>query len=96
MSHLLEIWLWDFGGQADQRLIHQLYMEETALTVLVFDGQLDFRACRHVQLAGLELVVAYRQFRFEISGMRGSGNEAQQGKQATRSQHHAPRIQYNE
>ncbi len=34
-----EIWLWDFGGQADQRLIHQLYMEHTALAVLVFDGQ---------------------------------------------------------
>jgi GTPase SAR1 family protein len=33
------IWLWDFGGQADQRLIHQLYMDETALAVLVFDGQ---------------------------------------------------------
>jgi GTPase SAR1 family protein len=26
-------------GQADQRLIHQLYMDETALAVLVFDGQ---------------------------------------------------------
>jgi len=34
-----EIWLWDFGGQADQRLIHQLYMDETALAVVVFDGQ---------------------------------------------------------
>lgn len=34
-----EIWLWDFGGQADQRLIHQLYMDETALAILVFDGQ---------------------------------------------------------
>ena len=34
-----EIGLWDFGGQADQRLIHQLYMDETALAVLVFDGQ---------------------------------------------------------
>jgi small GTP-binding protein len=34
-----EIWLWDFGGQADQRLVHQLYMEDTALAVLVFDGQ---------------------------------------------------------
>ena len=34
-----EIWLWDFGGQADQRLIHQLYMDETSLAVLVFDGQ---------------------------------------------------------
>jgi small GTP-binding protein len=34
-----EIWLWDFGGQADQRLIHQLYMDETSLVALVFDGQ---------------------------------------------------------
>ena len=34
-----EIWLWDFGGQADQRLIHQLYMDDTVLAVLVFDGQ---------------------------------------------------------
>jgi hypothetical protein len=34
-----EIWLWDFGGQADQRLIHQLYMADTAAAVLVFDAQ---------------------------------------------------------
>ena len=34
-----EIWLWDFGGQADQRLIHQLYMDDSAVAVLVFDGQ---------------------------------------------------------
>jgi WD40 repeat protein len=34
-----EIWLWDFGGQADQRLVHQLYMQDAALAVLVFDGQ---------------------------------------------------------
>jgi small GTP-binding protein len=34
-----EIWLWDFGGQADQRLVHQLYMDDTAVAVLVFDGQ---------------------------------------------------------
>jgi WD40 repeat protein len=36
-----EVWLWDFGGQADQRLIHQLYLGETALAVVVFDGQKD-------------------------------------------------------
>lgn len=36
-----EIWLWDFGGQADQRLIHQLYMDDTAVAVHVFDGQKD-------------------------------------------------------
>jgi small GTP-binding protein len=34
-----EIWLWDFGGQADQRLIHQMYMDNTQLAVLVFDPQ---------------------------------------------------------
>jgi small GTP-binding protein len=34
-----EIWIWDFGGQADQRLIHQLYLGDCALAVLVFDGQ---------------------------------------------------------
>ena len=34
-----EIWLWDFGGQEDQRLIHQFYMAETALAVVMFDGQ---------------------------------------------------------
>jgi WD40 repeat protein len=34
-----EVWLWDFGGQADQRLIHQLYLDDTALALLVFDGQ---------------------------------------------------------
>lgn len=34
-----EVWLWDFAGQADYRLIHQLYMDETALGVLVFNPQ---------------------------------------------------------
>jgi small GTP-binding protein len=36
-----EIWLWDFGGQADYRLIHQLFMDETALALLVFNPQID-------------------------------------------------------
>lgn len=34
-----EVWLWDFAGQPDYRLIHQLYMNETALGVIVFDPQ---------------------------------------------------------
>jgi small GTP-binding protein len=33
-----EVWLWDFGGQADQRLIHQLYLDRTALVLLVFNA----------------------------------------------------------
>jgi hypothetical protein len=38
-----EVWLWDFAGQADYRLVHQLYMNETALAVLVFNQQMDER-----------------------------------------------------
>jgi small GTP-binding protein len=36
-----EIWLWDFAGQADYRLIHQLFMDETSLAVLVFNPQTE-------------------------------------------------------
>ena len=36
-----EVWLWDFAGQPDYRLIHQLYMDETALALLVIDPQRD-------------------------------------------------------
>jgi len=36
-----EIWLWDFGGQADQRLIHQLYMDNAALILLLFNADQD-------------------------------------------------------
>src|SRR5262249_26375301 len=36
-----EVWLWDFGGQADQRLIHQLYLDKTALVLLVFNADQD-------------------------------------------------------
>ena len=36
-----EVWLWDFGGQSDQRLIHQLYMEKAALILLVFNADRD-------------------------------------------------------
>jgi small GTP-binding protein len=42
-----EVWLWDFGGQADQRLIHQLYLEKTVLILLVFNAD------REVVLPGL-------------------------------------------
>jgi WD40 repeat protein len=36
-----EVWLWDFGGQADQRLVHQLYMDRAALVLLLFDADRD-------------------------------------------------------
>jgi WD40 repeat protein len=31
-----QVWLWDFGGQADQRLIHQLYLDKAALILMIF------------------------------------------------------------
>jgi hypothetical protein len=34
-----EIWLWDFAGQVDYRLVHQLFMDEAAAAVLVFNPQ---------------------------------------------------------
>jgi GTPase SAR1 family protein/DNA-directed RNA polymerase subunit RPC12/RpoP len=34
-----EVWLWDFAGQPDYGLIHQLCMDEAALGVLVFNPQ---------------------------------------------------------
>ena len=34
-----EVWLWDFAGQSDYRLIHQLFMDETALAIFVFNPQ---------------------------------------------------------
>lgn len=36
-----EIWLWDFAGQPDYRLVHQLFMDETALAAFVFNPQSD-------------------------------------------------------
>jgi WD40 repeat protein len=36
-----EIWLWDFGGQADQRLIHQLFLDRAALVLLLFNAERD-------------------------------------------------------
>ena len=65
-----EIWLWDFAGQADYRLIHQLYMDETALAVLVFNpqsenpfeglGQWDRALARAARRSFKKLLVAAR------------------------------------
>lgn len=36
-----EVWLWDLGGQEDYRLIHQLFLEQAALALLLVDPQKD-------------------------------------------------------
>jgi small GTP-binding protein len=77
-----EIWLWDFGGQADQRLIHQLYMEDTALAVLVFDGQKEniFEALGHwdrdvTRASTTEFTKLLVAGRVDASGLRASRNQ---------------------
>jgi WD40 repeat protein len=45
-THGMNVWQlnlpeWDFAGQPDYRLIHQLYMDETALALMVIDPQRD-------------------------------------------------------
>lgn len=36
-----EVWLWDFGGQADCRILHQMFLHGTSVAVYVFDPQAD-------------------------------------------------------
>jgi WD40 repeat protein/GTPase SAR1 family protein len=36
-----DVWLWDFAGQVDYRLVHQLFMDDAAVAVLVFNPQSD-------------------------------------------------------
>lgn len=36
-----DVWLWDFAGQVDYRLVHQLYMDEAAVAVLVLNPQTE-------------------------------------------------------
>jgi GTPase SAR1 family protein len=34
-----EVWLWDLAGQPDYRLIHQLFLDQTAVALVLFDSQ---------------------------------------------------------
>jgi small GTP-binding protein len=33
-----EVWLWDLAGQPEYRLVHQLFLDETAVVLLLFDA----------------------------------------------------------
>ncbi|MES2657208.1 MAG: DUF4365 domain-containing protein [Verrucomicrobiota bacterium] len=48
-----EMWLWDLAGQPEYRLTHQLFMEQTALAVVVVDRQRDdlFSSAKYWQQA---------------------------------------------
>ncbi len=64
-----EVWLWDFAGQPDYRLIHQLYMDETALGVLVFDPQDDnpFESLGYWEKA-LQVAAKYEPAKLLVAG----------------------------
>ena len=83
-----EIWLWDFAGQPDYRLIHQLFMDETQLAVLVFNpqqenpfeglGQWDSDLEKASRRAFSKLLVAGRCDRGSLMVSRKSIEEFQQ------------------
>jgi len=64
-----EVWLWDFAGQPDYRLIHQLYMDETALALMVIDPQRDdpFEPLGHWEKA-LQVAVRHAPARLLVAG----------------------------
>lgn len=50
-----EIFLWDLSGQEQYRLIHQLYLKEVALALLVFDGSSHNDPLRSIRYWGQAL-----------------------------------------
>jgi len=76
-----EIWLWDFGGQADQRLIHQLYMDRTALILLLFNSDQEdvLPGLRDWQTA-LRRAVKTQIPHFLVAGRIDTGFKASRGK----------------
>lgn len=76
-----EIWLWDFGGQADQRLIHQLYMDRTALILILFNADEEdvLTGLRDWQSA-LRRCVNERIPHFLVAGRIDTGFKASRGK----------------
>ena len=63
-----EVWLWDFAGQPDYRLVHQLFLDDIALALVVVDPQRDdpFAPLAHWEQAldatesGARLLIAAR------------------------------------
>jgi WD40 repeat protein/GTPase SAR1 family protein len=76
-----EAWLWDFGGQADQRLIHQLYMDRAALILLLFNAAEDevLPGLRDWQTA-LQRSLAPETIRFLVAARIDAGFKASRTK----------------
>lgn len=85
-----EIWLWDFGGQADQRLIHQLYMDRSALILLLFNADQDdvLTGLRDWQTA-LKRSVPTQTPEFIVAGRIDTGFKASRAKLHAFAQEHS-------
>lgn len=90
-----EIWLWDFGGQADQRLVHQLYMDRTALILLLFDADKEdvLPGLRDWQQA-LKRCVNPDTVQFLVAGRTDTGFRASRSRLQAFAEEHG--FQYHE
>jgi GTPase SAR1 family protein len=73
--------LWDFGGQADQRLIHQLYMDRAALILQLFNADQEdvLPGLRDWQTA-LRRSVPSETRQLLVAGRIDAGYKASRGK----------------
>lgn len=76
-----EVWLWDFAGQADQRIVHQLYMDNAALILLLFNADKEdvLPGLRDWQ-AALQRTVRASVPRLLVAGRIDTGFKASRGK----------------
>lgn len=90
-----EIWLWDFGGQADQRLIHQLYMDRTALILLLFNADKEdvLPGLRDWRTA-LQRCVKSETPQILVAGRIDTGFKASRGKLQAFAKEHG--LEYHE
>ena len=76
-----EMWLWDFAGQADQRLVHQLFLDRAAAVLLLFDAGSDdvLMGLRDWQ-AALRRTIPEDTPTFLVAGRIDAGFKASRGK----------------
>jgi small GTP-binding protein len=76
-----EVWLWDFAGQADQRIVHQLYMDNAALILLLFNAdQEDVLPGLRDWQAALQRSVRADTPRLLVAGRIDTGFKASRGR----------------
>ena len=88
-----EIWLWDFAGQADQRLVHQLFLDRAAAVLLLFDAGSDevLGGLRDWQ-AALARTVPEGTPTFLVAGRIDAGFKASRGKIEAFAEEHGLRF----